>query len=523
MFISDTSRSRSDSQRNAYAFGAFVLDLDRGMLTKNGTDLSLRPKSLEVLSCLVTHAGALVTKAELMAAVWPDVVVTDDSLVQCLIEIRKTLGDHDKTVIRTLPRKGYLFDIPVTRLEDHSSPFTAKPQLAINHFGPTRPRLMAAWPMAVFATVVLVWFLVTSAATSKPSPGSSQANRSASSDVTSEPDQLHNPAAAQYQQGKYHYARRAPGDLDRAMKYFQQAAELEPEWAEPWAGMGSTLHLLTIGDVQASTDNTARIIELMEKALSLDPNQPEALIRLACYYWLDGQVARSREFYEKALIFGQNNALVLAIAAGYAYRNLEISNALELQQRSVSLDPLNFAQRLNLGNLYYLNGQFALAKDEYLHAADLNPERQDAISGPLLTIAILLRDYTEAYRLLQQMPDGPEREHGAALYALSKGDETTAEASLQRLSQYVDADSLVLRAEVLAFSGQAEEAIQAIQEATRIILHEHSYMAATQLLNQIFLSPWLQNVMQHPDASSWRRSVVARASPVTGQINTSAY
>ena len=56
-------------------------------------EVKLRPKSFEVLKYLVENSGRLVSKDELIAAVWPETSVTDDSLVQCLIEVRRALNN----------------------------------------------------------------------------------------------------------------------------------------------------------------------------------------------------------------------------------------------------------------------------------------------------------------------------------------------------------------------------------------------------------------------------------------------
>jgi DNA-binding winged helix-turn-helix (wHTH) protein len=61
----------------------------------------LRQRTFEVLTYLVRNSGRLVSKQELFAAVWRDVAVTDDSLVQCLVEIRRALGS-DQDRIRTI-------------------------------------------------------------------------------------------------------------------------------------------------------------------------------------------------------------------------------------------------------------------------------------------------------------------------------------------------------------------------------------------------------------------------------------
>jgi formylglycine-generating enzyme required for sulfatase activity/DNA-binding winged helix-turn-helix (wHTH) protein len=91
-------------------FDRFALDLRRGCLRAGAEDIELRPKTFEVLRHLAANAGALVTKQELHEAVWPNVAVSDDSLVQCIRELRQKLGDHEHRLIKTVSRRGYLLD-----------------------------------------------------------------------------------------------------------------------------------------------------------------------------------------------------------------------------------------------------------------------------------------------------------------------------------------------------------------------------------------------------------------------------
>src|SRR5262245_9918999 len=96
-----------------YEFDGFTVDLARGCLMREGEELRLRPKSFNALLYLVENTGRLVTKEELIGVLWPDVAVTDDSLVQCLIEIRKALGGDAQRYIKTVRRRGYIFDAQV--------------------------------------------------------------------------------------------------------------------------------------------------------------------------------------------------------------------------------------------------------------------------------------------------------------------------------------------------------------------------------------------------------------------------
>src|ERR1044072_928024 len=93
------------------SFERFELDLMRGCVRVAGRDLDLRPKAFHLLCHLAENAGRLVSKQELHDAVWGNVAVSDDALVQCIRELRLKLGDVDRTVIRTVPRRGYLLDV----------------------------------------------------------------------------------------------------------------------------------------------------------------------------------------------------------------------------------------------------------------------------------------------------------------------------------------------------------------------------------------------------------------------------
>jgi len=101
-------------------FDRFVLDLTRGCLRAGDEDIDLRPKAFEVLCYLAANAGRLVPKQELYDAVWPNVTVSDGSLVQCIRELRHKLGDDHHRLIKTMSRRGYLLDAAVSAQEPQS-------------------------------------------------------------------------------------------------------------------------------------------------------------------------------------------------------------------------------------------------------------------------------------------------------------------------------------------------------------------------------------------------------------------
>jgi DNA-binding winged helix-turn-helix (wHTH) protein/tetratricopeptide (TPR) repeat protein len=97
-----------------HRFGEFELDSCRGVLLHHGVEIPLRPKSWELLRYLVTHPDRLITKEELMEAIWAPAVVTDGALNQCVIDVRRALDDHGHQIVRTVPRRGLRFGLSVT-------------------------------------------------------------------------------------------------------------------------------------------------------------------------------------------------------------------------------------------------------------------------------------------------------------------------------------------------------------------------------------------------------------------------
>jgi TolB-like protein/DNA-binding winged helix-turn-helix (wHTH) protein len=164
-----SSASTSSPARACLRFDRYVLDLGRGCLKSGENDIALRPKSFEVLRMLVENAGRLVSKDEIVAAVWPDVIVTDSSLVQCVKELRKALGDDGERLITTVSRRGYRLEAaaaavpptvdpqarPATKERETRGAFDLRPAIVRMDWRRAGPGLLIA---GVALTALLLWF-----------------------------------------------------------------------------------------------------------------------------------------------------------------------------------------------------------------------------------------------------------------------------------------------------------------------------------------------------------------------------
>src|SRR5713226_1490291 len=102
-----------------YRFGQFALDSRKRTVSRADSPVSLTPKAFDVLLFLVQNPNRLVTKEELLQAVWGDTFVEEGNLTQYISHLRKALGDNseDTRLIVTIARKGYQFTARVTVAE----------------------------------------------------------------------------------------------------------------------------------------------------------------------------------------------------------------------------------------------------------------------------------------------------------------------------------------------------------------------------------------------------------------------
>jgi TolB-like protein len=93
-------------------FGNVALDMSRGSLRGgDGAEVALRPKSLDLLLALARNPGRVMSRDELFDVVWPNVTVTEDSIAQCVREVRRAIGDPEGRILRTIVKRGYCLDV----------------------------------------------------------------------------------------------------------------------------------------------------------------------------------------------------------------------------------------------------------------------------------------------------------------------------------------------------------------------------------------------------------------------------
>ena len=140
-------------------FGAFEADLQTGQLWKSGSRVKLQDQPFRVLQVLLERPGALVTREELQARIWPQENFGDfDHAVNVAVaKLRTALGDsaEDPSFIETVPRRGYRFIAELEELPVDPLPVKASVQ---NAGTPSRPKNVLLILLAVVAAGIFVGF-----------------------------------------------------------------------------------------------------------------------------------------------------------------------------------------------------------------------------------------------------------------------------------------------------------------------------------------------------------------------------
>jgi TolB-like protein/DNA-binding winged helix-turn-helix (wHTH) protein/Tfp pilus assembly protein PilF len=150
---------------SSYRFGQFALDSRKRAISRADSPVSLTPKAFDVLLFLVQNPNRLVTKEELLQAVWGDTFVEEGNLTQYISHLRRALGDYSKDtrLIVTIARKGYQFTADVTATEaadtaiqgavqssTNESSLSDTPAALGSHADDAAPKAPRHWPKAAF-------------------------------------------------------------------------------------------------------------------------------------------------------------------------------------------------------------------------------------------------------------------------------------------------------------------------------------------------------------------------------------
>jgi DNA-binding winged helix-turn-helix (wHTH) protein/Flp pilus assembly protein TadD len=222
----------------------------RTLIHIDGRPARLRNKSMEVLICLLDSPNQTASKKDVMNKVWSDVIVTDESLVQCIADIRKIIGKDAKQIIETVPRDGYRINVP--------------PQTTPQKFGPKIAMIIAT---ALTCAAAWVFWPQSDVPFTQPE------FPDAVSVATGSPGTDNVASYLEVLKGRVSSNNFSLSESLTAERHFRRAIEMDPNFARAYAELGTLLAVRFENDwtVLAAADKE-KSLYYAEKAISLEPN-----------------------------------------------------------------------------------------------------------------------------------------------------------------------------------------------------------------------------------------------------------
>ena len=511
-----------ESRSGRLKVGSGWFDPVSGELSLDYQLTRLRPRTAALLAYLISHSDRVVGKDELLQSVWPKVVVTEDSLVQCVKEIRRALGPGRHDWIRTVPRAGYAF----VAVSEEAPVLPSTPS-------ERSPRSLKRFSIAALAVVVaagaIALALISRQDRSTARPPLSvvvmpianlTGDPARENDVDDMTDRLAGslsrvpgafviaPSTAFTFKGKTTDVRRVGSDLGvryvlegalRAQDGFLQltvrmadstsAVQLWSETFEAPAHRASELPSEVVPRVASSLD--LRLISVEAQRSLRERNAPDAvdlLIRARAALRWTGQgeegVGRARHLLEEAVRLDGDLAEAWALLA-WTYldeirfrpgRDEDLQRASQAVERAISLAPES-ADALGVkARLLYNRAQMPQALLAFQRAVELNPNDPQWQSHKAATLIMLgqpeaaIAAIDRAIRLSPRDPQLPlwQMFEGVALLHLGRNNE-----AVERLNQAVSGNpksafGRLFLASALGNAGQLDDARTQIQELQRL-------------------------------------------------------
>jgi transcriptional activator of cad operon len=277
--------------------GAWQVEPETGRLSQGESEASLEPRLMALLALLASAPGRVFSREAIESALWPDVVVGEDTVARAVSRLRRALGDSVEApeYIETLPKRGY-------RLIASVSPLAAEDAAV--------PRSRRRWPLYALVAVAvagLTWFLSASPPDERPIAGAVE------------------PLEQQVARADDLYMRFTRADNEAAIALYERVLAEAPDNAGAQAGLANALVQRVVrwpfrpgsgregasslaealdrgltGTAEAEAVLT-RAVAMAERAVRLAPNDPAALKALALALTAQGELDRGARIYEQVL------------------------------------------------------------------------------------------------------------------------------------------------------------------------------------------------------------------------------
>ncbi len=222
----------------------------RALFRNDGQALRLRNKSKAVLMFLAQRPNRTVAKSDILDAIWKDVIASDESLVQCIADIRRTLGADARKIVETVPREGYRLNVSTVK----DTP---------------RRVSVAGWVAGLSACFALAWWLWPVGSADPPAIAAAVQTAPASTP----PGTTSEAAYLEVLQGRLSANRFSLDESLTAERHFRQAIALDSNYARAHAELGTLLAVRFENSWTVLYDaDKEKALYYAQRAVDLDPD-----------------------------------------------------------------------------------------------------------------------------------------------------------------------------------------------------------------------------------------------------------
>lgn len=358
-----------------HLFGTRSLDLSRGVLLAGNEPVHLRPQAYALLRYLAANPGRLIGKDELIEQIWQGRAVGDDSLVQCLRDVRNSLGADGGAYIKTVRGRGYIFDPPQpVAVAPPSNPVLPSTTSAADEERAAGRRRDWSLGRRVAILFVAGLILVGGATVYWRADGTGVSGR------PNEPSRLgtgyspDNDAQLLYRRGRHEQQQTTEAALNSAIDLYSRAIALDPNLAIAHAGLAESYRALAIVGHVPSREAfpLARVSAL--RALQLDDRLAEAHVALGWVLFShDWKWAEAETSLKRAIELDPRHG-----EAHKAYAHL-LSNqgrhdeAIYEAARARELDPRALLTRALEAQFLFYGGRYDAAETRLRETLEMEP------------------------------------------------------------------------------------------------------------------------------------------------------